>query len=198
VARKYATGTYAWFICQRCGLRGLYRDSVFDGHIANLRVHPECWEPKHPQESLPKVTDPVALWRPSPEWGGTPPVLEGQVIEDGEDTPPILVIASQPGDINLEWSAAVYASAEPVLQYDIFRINSFDYNGNNNFGGDVLTVDDFAAGFLTTVDGSIEEYADSDFPLSPSNYQYAYYIQAFSDPSEEQLDSNIVYSQTPS
>lgn len=74
--RKYATGKKALFICGRCGLRGLYRLSKFDGYYPNLRVHPECWEDKHPQENLPKVSDPIALWRPAPEFGGVAPVLE--------------------------------------------------------------------------------------------------------------------------
>jgi hypothetical protein len=104
--RKYASGVHAWFICQRCGLRGLYRDSVFDGQIANLRVHPECWEPKHPQELLPKVTDPVALWRPSPEWGGEPSILEA-------------VINGQ-GFIELSWTEAEIFNAR-FESYDVYR-----------------------------------------------------------------------------
>jgi hypothetical protein len=107
VGRKYATGNHAWFICQRCGLRGLYRNSVFDGHIANLRVHPECWEPKHPQESLPKVTDPIALWRPSPEWGGTPSVLEA-------------VLNEETGFIELSWTEAEIFNAR-FESYDVYR-----------------------------------------------------------------------------
>lgn len=44
-----------------------YRDLVEDGHVPGLLVHPDWWEPKHPQETPPDVTDPVALYRPSPE-----------------------------------------------------------------------------------------------------------------------------------
>ena len=44
-----------------------YRDLVEDGHIEGLLVHPDWWEPKHPQEIPVTVTDPVALFRPAPE-----------------------------------------------------------------------------------------------------------------------------------
>lgn len=107
MARKYAVGAKAWFICQRCGLRGYYRDSVFDGHIANLRVHPECYEPKHPQESLPKVTDPVALWRPSPEWGGVASTLTA-------------VFNEATGFVDMSWTEAEIFNAR-YESYDVYR-----------------------------------------------------------------------------
>lgn len=44
-----------------------YRDLVEDGHVEGLLVHPDWWEPKHPQEIPVVVTDPVALYRPAPE-----------------------------------------------------------------------------------------------------------------------------------
>jgi len=44
-----------------------YRDLVEDGHIPGLLVHPDWWEPKHPQEIPPDMTDPIALYRPAPE-----------------------------------------------------------------------------------------------------------------------------------
>lgn len=105
-SRKYATGRKAWFICQRCGQRGLYRDSVFDGNIENLRVHPECWEPKHPQEYLPAVRDPIALWRPSPEWGGTSPVVQAVLNLDNS--------------VTLTWTEAGIFNAR-FESYDVYR-----------------------------------------------------------------------------
>lgn len=44
-----------------------YRDLVEDGHVPGLLVHPDWWEPKHPQETPPDMHDPVALYRPAPE-----------------------------------------------------------------------------------------------------------------------------------
>lgn len=105
-SRRYARGTKAWFICQRCGQRGLYCESVFDGYYPNLRVHPECWEDKHPQDTLPKVSDPIALWRPSPENGGVAPVLA--------------VVLNGSGDSSLTWTEAEIFNAR-YESYDVYR-----------------------------------------------------------------------------
>jgi hypothetical protein len=45
----------------------LYRDLVEDGHIKGLLVHPDWWEPRHPQEIPVPVDDAQALYRPAPE-----------------------------------------------------------------------------------------------------------------------------------
>jgi hypothetical protein len=106
LSRKYAVGRKAWFICGRCGQRGLYIESVFDGQTANLRVHKECYEPKHPQEFLPKVVDPIALWRPSPEWGGAASVVTAQLNEEGF--------------VELSWTEAEIFNAR-FESYDVYR-----------------------------------------------------------------------------
>jgi hypothetical protein len=67
MSQQYATGNSALAECQRCGLRLPYRDLVEDGHIPGLLVHPECYEPQHPQEIPVRATDPIALYRPAPE-----------------------------------------------------------------------------------------------------------------------------------
>lgn len=79
MAQKYAKGQHAWGICGRSGKKMLLKDMVFDGRYPNMRVDPGWWEDKHPQEFLPKVEDPVALYRPSPEVIDAPssPVLTG-------------------------------------------------------------------------------------------------------------------------
>ena len=65
--RQYAKGRRAIAECQRSGQKMFYRDLVEDGHVAGLLVHPDWWEPKHPQEIPVEVDDPVALFRPAPE-----------------------------------------------------------------------------------------------------------------------------------
>jgi len=65
--KQYARGKNAVAECQRSGQKMRYRDLVEDGHIEGLLVHPDWWEPKHPQEIPVTVTDPVALYRPAPE-----------------------------------------------------------------------------------------------------------------------------------
>lgn len=64
---KYAKGRHAVAECQRSGQKMPYRDLVEDGHIEGLLVHPDWWEPKHPQEIPVEVIDPIALHRPAPE-----------------------------------------------------------------------------------------------------------------------------------
>ena len=63
----YAKGKWALGECQRSGRKMLLRNMVADGYYPNLIVDPEWYEPKHPQESLPKVRDPVSLFRPAPD-----------------------------------------------------------------------------------------------------------------------------------
>lgn len=65
--QKYAKGSRAWGICGRSGRKMLLNDMVFDGRYPNMRVDPAWYEGKHPQEYLPAIEDPVALFRPSPE-----------------------------------------------------------------------------------------------------------------------------------
>jgi len=67
VTSKYAKGRHALAECQRSGQKMRYRDLVEDGHIPGLLVHPDWWEPKHPQERPVTVVDPIALYRPAPE-----------------------------------------------------------------------------------------------------------------------------------
>ena len=67
MSKQYARGHNAVAECQRSGQKMKYRDLVEDGHIAGLLVHPDWWEPQHPQEIPVTVTDPIALYRPAPE-----------------------------------------------------------------------------------------------------------------------------------
>lgn len=77
--REYARGRNAKAECMRSGQKMMYRDLVEDGHIHGLLVHPDWWEPKHPQEIPINVVDPVALYRPSPEIS----IPEGYGLTDG-------------------------------------------------------------------------------------------------------------------
>lgn len=67
MSRKYAKGRNAVAECQRSGQKMRYRDLVEDGHVPGLLVHPDWWEPKHPQEIPVEIDDPIALFRPAPE-----------------------------------------------------------------------------------------------------------------------------------
>jgi len=61
----YARGHHALAICERCSKKRLRRHLVYDGQYQDLLVCPECWDPKHPQEYLPPVTDPVVIYDPT-------------------------------------------------------------------------------------------------------------------------------------
>lgn len=62
---RYARGDNAVAICERCSKKRLRRTLVYDGQYPDLLVCPECWDPKHPQEYLPAVTDPATIYDPT-------------------------------------------------------------------------------------------------------------------------------------
>jgi len=98
MSRQYAKGRNAVAECQRSGQKMRYRDLVEDGHIEGLLVHPDWWEPKHPQEIPVRVTDPVALYRPAPEISvplgyGDPENLDGGTTPTQPQTPPDSAVA---------------------------------------------------------------------------------------------------------
>ena len=78
---SYAKGRHALGECARSGRKMLLSDMIADGYYPNLIVDPAWYDPKHPQESLPSVIDPVVLFRPAPEreQGTTSPVLSGDI-----------------------------------------------------------------------------------------------------------------------
>lgn len=66
-SRRYASGKHAVGICARSGRKMRLMDLVSDGQYPNMLVDPDWFEPKHPQELLPKVGDPIGLFRPAPD-----------------------------------------------------------------------------------------------------------------------------------
>lgn len=171
MARKYASGNRAWFECGRCGQRGLYRNSMFDGYFPNMRVHPECWEDKHPQENLPKVNDPIALYRPSPE--------------NIEQTPPILSVTGDSLSFTLTWTQAETIDGR-VESYDVYRsVDGADYVLLSSLS---VTYDDFMAILSETL-----TYFDGDVG---GDHTYSYYIGAADRHGLTEMTSNIVDLET--
>jgi hypothetical protein len=103
---KYARGSQAWGMCQRCGLRALLRDLVFDGYMPGLRVHPECFDARHPQEFLQDVTDPIALWKPAPD--------------EVAFTLPVLFVVAVGPPVRLAWTSADFG-AYTTGNYQVYR-----------------------------------------------------------------------------
>ena len=62
---RYARGDHALGLCERCSKKMLLNDMQYDGQYNDLLVCPDCWDPKHPQEYLPEVHDPVTLLDPT-------------------------------------------------------------------------------------------------------------------------------------
>ena len=62
---SYARGINAVAICERCSKKSYRRELVYDGQYPDLLVCADCWDPKHPQEYLPPVTDPITIYDPT-------------------------------------------------------------------------------------------------------------------------------------
>tara|TARA_R110000765_G_scaffold18673_2_gene49669 strand:+ start:55 stop:390 length:336 start_codon:yes stop_codon:yes gene_type:complete len=63
---SYASGKYAYFICDTCGFRYNYKTAKTTW--GNFRVCSECYEPKHPQLEPAHITvDAESLWKPRPD-----------------------------------------------------------------------------------------------------------------------------------
>ena len=94
----YAKGKWALGECARSGRKMLLRNMIADGYYPNLIVDPEWYDPKHPQESLPSLKDPTALYRPAPERDQSGSVVElggGDGGSPGPGDPPGTI---PPGD----------------------------------------------------------------------------------------------------
>ncbi len=129
--KEYARGTHAIAECQRSGQKMRYKELVEDGHVFGLLVHPDWWEPKHPQETPITVTDPIALWRPAPEISipqgyGDPENLDG-------GTTPTTTTASVSGTINATLSGGetsiAFVNAVPLEPWNEWLFIVLDGGG---------------------------------------------------------------------
>lgn len=73
-APKFASGKYAWGMCDICGIRSKLVDlkgTTVRGKSTGLLSCPTCWDPDHPQNFLYQyvTNDPQALRRPRPDTG---------------------------------------------------------------------------------------------------------------------------------
>jgi hypothetical protein len=93
-----------------------YRDLVEDGHVPGLLVHPDWWEPKHPQEIPVKVDDPIALRRPAPEISIEPDYGD----PEQPSPPPASPVTSPRGTISTAMSGGeTQMNASEALAYTI-------------------------------------------------------------------------------
>jgi NAD-dependent SIR2 family protein deacetylase len=62
----YAKGTHALAVCDRCGWSYPYLSMKVEWN--NLKVCPECYEPRQPQDTPARITaDPETLYQARPE-----------------------------------------------------------------------------------------------------------------------------------
>lgn len=104
----FAKGTRAWGICARSGRKMLLRDMVWDGQYPNLKVDPAWYDPKHPQEMLPAIEDPIALANPSPETIAPP------------SAPVVTLVVASPTEIQVTWTPAESGITD-MEEYQITR-----------------------------------------------------------------------------
>lgn len=145
MSRRYASGKNAVGICARSGRKMLLKDMVSDGQYPNMLVDPDWFEGRHPQELLPKVSDPVGLYRPAPDPSPRPPFCY-------ESRP---VFNPRTGLIEFE---QVYVGGPgcppPPIPLIGFGQNSFGQLAIDSGGGDVLTpTEGAAANWLDAVVG---------------------------------------------
>lgn len=102
MAKNYARGKRAWGICGRSGRKMLLKDMIFDGRYPNMRVDPSWYEARHPQETLPRVEDPIALYRPSPEVVATPTLPVVTLVVEGATQINVTWTPAETGITNIE------------------------------------------------------------------------------------------------
>lgn len=73
-AAKFATGKYAWGICDVCGIRCKLlelKGTTVRGQATGLLSCPTCWDEDHPQNFLDRyvTVDPQALRHARPDTG---------------------------------------------------------------------------------------------------------------------------------
>lgn len=132
---KYAKGDQAWGECARSGRRMLLKDMVADGYYPDLIVDPAWREERQPQEHLPGISDPEALYRPAPEDlpAPTSPVLTGTGIATGIQFP-------------ISFSNSQQVGTDPLVQ----RYHGY---GHDPFPGAVLN------GAGTLISGGVNDAA---------------------------------------
>lgn len=163
----YASGRYALAECQKCGLRVPYLQIVSDGEWRHLRVCSGCFDPRHPQERLKRVSDPIALWRPAPEsrWPPTAPVLSGEYSGSAN---------------SLSWTAASSPDSG-VAGYRLYRA----------VGGEAAALlADLPV--LRSFIGAIEEEPLAYLDLDPAPGAYEYHVVAYDLRDLVSAESNIV------
>ena len=175
MSRKYAKGRHAVAECQRSGQKMRYRDLVEDGHVPGLLVHPDWWEPKHPQEIPVEIDDPIALLRPAPEIS-----IEADYGDPEAPTPP--PTGPAPNDFCTTAAQTVTAGATQVVldqatKYIIGQWVFITLDGGGTFISRITTTADtptflvpFTSPFVGTATAGNQVCVGDGFILTQQNY----------------------------
>lgn len=108
-----------------------YRHLVEDGHVPGLLVHPDWWEPKHPQEIPVTIEDPIALRRPAPEISIEPGYGDPENLDGG--TTPTTTTAPVAGQINATLiggeTSIAFVNAVPLEPWNEWLFIALDGGG---------------------------------------------------------------------
>ncbi len=121
-----------------------YRQLVEDGHVPGLLVHPDWWEPKHPQEFPITIEDPVALYRPAPEISVEADVENPEIpvpLPAAPVTTPIGTLGSN------ALAGARFVASEEALEYQIGAVLFVELNGGGTFFASRIVTDTMSPTF---------------------------------------------------
>lgn len=157
MARKYVRADKTVGICQRCSKKQLRKHMVEDGYYPGLMVCPDCADQRHPQERLPKLDDPVTVYKPAPDDVGAPPELSVELV------PGSVAALAMGGTIVFEAaSLSLVSGASPVglLTYaeDVFTGNPVGVPGGTLISGTLAGFGDIAIIWTGETGGQIDLY----------------------------------------
>jgi hypothetical protein len=113
------------------------------------------------------------------------------IQSEAAGTAPVLTQASQSGTFNdLAWDAAVPVLPGVTTTYDIYRVSAQELDGSPNFSTPIENISVGSMSLLTTVDGAVLVYLDTD--ANNLIEQYCYLVRAITTTGE--LDSNKLFS----
>lgn len=182
---KYAKGTIAVGICARSGRKMLLRDMVFDGYYPWLRVDPKWREERHPQERLPRVNDPVALYRPAPDAESR----AANALEVLVNPPPQLLTTPLNGPLagvgitsgaleSVELEDAPPAPDPTVVLYDTgLWQHILSDDDQNALLGPMFTAGDFIASTLVQAAIPLYRYDDEILPDDFGDYEARFSVE---------------------
>lgn len=141
----YAKNKDAVAVCNRSGQKMYRKDMVEDGYLRGLLVHPDWYDPPHPQEQPFDPEEGIAIYKPAPDLMPTPPA---PVLSAGTRTSSSIVLnwtqQDPPGSTIIRWdvwrqSAGTtnfvrIATAAPVIP------TAFFIQGPDQLPGDTTTV----------------------------------------------------------